>query len=180
MTHPAGYRAASRALREAAATGRLDLVRELLQHGANPNQRDRLERTPLLLASEAGSLEVASALLAAGADVNRADQWGRTPLHEAAAEGQVELVRMLIDHGAALAVQEDVLCMTPLHFAALGGHTAIVDLLLAAGADTTAVDTYGLTAYALAVEHDETAVIAVMQAYHPHLDRRECILVGSR
>jgi hypothetical protein len=55
-----------------------------------------------------------------------------------------------------------------------------VVLLLAAGADTTAVDTYGLTAYALAVEHEETAVIAVMQAYHPHIDSRECIFVSRR
>ncbi|OPZ87973.1 MAG: Ankyrin repeat protein [bacterium ADurb.Bin429] len=152
-------------LHEAVACGLLDLVYELLQQGANPNQRDPLERTPLLLAIEAGHLDVAYALIAAGAQVNRADQWGHTPLHEAAAEGHIELVRLLIHHDAPIDVQEEILSMTPLHFAALGGHAAIVDMLLVAGADTTAVDTYGLTAYALAVEHEETEVIQIIQMH---------------
>ena len=49
---------------------RLDVVRLLIERGANVNQGDNAGFTPLHLAAASGYLEIARVLLDAGADVN--------------------------------------------------------------------------------------------------------------
>jgi uncharacterized protein len=46
-------------LTRAAESGHLEVVRLLLENGANPNLRDEFDKTPLELAEENGHFEVA-------------------------------------------------------------------------------------------------------------------------
>ncbi|KAH9028692.1 ankyrin repeat-containing domain protein [Lactarius pseudohatsudake] len=81
------------------------IVGLLLEHGTDPNGRDRWRRTPLHVLSTSGlrlvlllRLEIARVLLAHGADVGAEDGERRTPLQVALACGQDEIVRLLSDY----------------------------------------------------------------------------------
>jgi ankyrin repeat protein len=88
-------------LRSAVSAGfsredRTQLVRLLLEHGANPNADDSRRRTPLHLVSRGRStLDVARILLEYGADLDARDDKGKTPLQVALARGQGETARLL-------------------------------------------------------------------------------------
>uniref|UniRef100_A0A1D5QFP7 Ankyrin repeat domain-containing protein 54 n=2 Tax=Macaca TaxID=9539 RepID=A0A1D5QFP7_MACMU len=56
-------------------------VQLLLDHGADPNQRDGLGNTPLHLAACTNHVPVITTLLRGGARVDALDRAGRTPLH---------------------------------------------------------------------------------------------------
>ena len=60
-----------------------EVVRLLLDAGANKDQVDSNGRTPLLLAVKYNKIEMVRLLLKAGANRNKADKYGRTPLDEA-------------------------------------------------------------------------------------------------
>ncbi|KAF8270105.1 hypothetical protein EI94DRAFT_1723881 [Lactarius quietus] len=79
----------------------INVVRHLLEHGADPNTRDHIHSsTPLHQASFQGWLEVARLLLSYGAKVDEKDKEGRTPFQVASSEGHVEMTKLLADHGA--------------------------------------------------------------------------------
>jgi ankyrin repeat protein len=78
------------------------IVRVLLQHGANANERDT-RKTPILMwAAFLGQLDVVTDLVEHGADVNASNPaTGDTPLHFAAGSSDnPSVVEFLIAHGA--------------------------------------------------------------------------------
>lgn len=85
---------------EAAGGSRVDLVKELLEAGADPNAPSSSGWTPLMAAVAGGRKEAAVALLDAGADPDAHDRLGRTPLDVAQRAGQANLVRLLRSRGA--------------------------------------------------------------------------------
>ena len=64
----------------------VEIVRRLLQHGADPNICDEDHSTPLQKASSLGFLKVARLLLSYGAKVDEKDKMGETPFQLAAVE----------------------------------------------------------------------------------------------
>lgn len=58
----------------------------LLEHGADPNQRDCVGNTPLHLAAAASKASIVMMLLSAGTDVSLMDQHGCNPLQLAQAK----------------------------------------------------------------------------------------------
>lgn len=60
--------------------GYTDIVHLLLEHGANPDQRDCLGNTPLHLAAVTSKIAVVTLLLKAGTNVLSSDERGRNPL----------------------------------------------------------------------------------------------------
>jgi len=72
-----------------------EVVRLLLDAGADPNIADNTGHTPLII--NARDLEIAQMLIAHGANVNAQAKNGFTPLMNA---GTVELTRLLLEHGA--------------------------------------------------------------------------------
>ena len=77
----------------------VDIVRRLLEHGADPNIRTN-HTTPLHQASSHGFLEVARLLLRYGAKVDEKDKEGRTPLQVVASKRHEEMTKLLVEHGA--------------------------------------------------------------------------------
>jgi hypothetical protein len=68
------------ALIVAAAVGRAEICKSLLDAGADPNKTNRYGTTPLLAALSRGSLACVPALLEHGANVNAQNDAGETPL----------------------------------------------------------------------------------------------------
>lgn len=122
------------ALYGAAEQGHMDIVRLLLDNGADIHVQDKFDETPLHSAAEQGHTDIVRLLLDNGADIHAQTESGQTPLHGAAKEGHIDTVQLLLDNGADIHVQAEYRG-TPIHGAAGGGHTDIVRLLLDNGAD---------------------------------------------
>ena len=99
----------------AAREADIDLMRLLIDHGADPHTPNTTNMTPLMAAAGVGrraaeSRVTASHALAAarflwelgGSDVNAATDAGDTALHGAAATGSPALVEFLVERGAAV------------------------------------------------------------------------------
>ena len=79
----------------------VEIVRRLLEHGADPNIRHRRRRsTPLHGASSRGSVEVARLLLSYGAKRNEKDENGKTPFQIASSRGHDEIMKLLLEQVA--------------------------------------------------------------------------------
>ncbi|KAF8261052.1 hypothetical protein EI94DRAFT_1667502 [Lactarius quietus] len=78
----------------------VNIVRRLLEHGADPNIPDHDHSTTLHQASSCGWLEVSRLLLSYGAKVDEKDGQGRTPYQVAALKGHDEIMKLLSEHGA--------------------------------------------------------------------------------
>jgi len=136
-------------LHGAAEYDNLELVRWLLDHGADSGARNDAGETPLHLAAAYGHREVAALLVGRGAAVQAADRDGNTPLLLAARNRHAELLRWLIAHGAKVNARNRF-GWTPLHQAALftikqPESLETLKVLLDAGADLEAKDNAGRT-----------------------------------
>ena len=145
----------------AAARGYLEVVRLLLEAGADVNAEDQDGSTALMIAAHNRHLEVVRVLLEAGADKNAARQDGATALFAAAFSGQLEVVRMLIEAAAdknAATAEGGTALMT----AAFHGHFEVAQLLLDAGADKNAAMQDGSTALMFAAGSGHLEVVQVL------------------
>ncbi len=133
----------------AAAHGRVNIVKALLEAGADVNARsDVHDSTAVMLAAGNGHVDVVKVLLEAGADIEERDRAGRTTLAFAAGLDDVEIVKILLDAGADVNAK-DGLGTTPLMWAVSEGQADIVKVLLDAGADVHAKNSNGYTALSL-------------------------------
>ncbi len=144
----------------AAASADAQLVRLLIENGADPSISTEKNTTPLMLAAgvgrsedrlpheEASALEVVKILVELGAQANAANQDdSQTPLHGAARIGSNTIIQYLVEQGANMDVM-DSMGQTPLSLAMgvitkgtynvskspFGPHASTVDLLLNLGA----------------------------------------------
>lgn len=90
-----------------------DIVKLLLESGANVNQPDLGHCTPLHWACVKGNLRMVELLLKYGADPNAKDLAMSTPLHEAVRKNQLAITKLLLQHNARSNIQD------------LGGTTAL-------------------------------------------------------
>ena len=90
------------ALAVAAENGHLDVVRVLVNQGADMEMADSVGYTPLINASFNGHLDVVRYLLEQGANRDKAECTGRTPLHVAASVGYLKIAKLLMVYGADL------------------------------------------------------------------------------
>ena len=88
-------------LAEAVRAGRHAEALQLLEQGANPNDRDTRRNTPLMWAASSGQIEVARALLDKQALVNtQHDEPEYDALHLAAQNQQTAMIDFLLSRGA--------------------------------------------------------------------------------
>ena len=96
----------------AAKTGQLDVVKMLLQDGADITEWDSKHWSALTKAVQFKHVEVVRFLIEQGANVNIQDHWGMTPLAECAAEAEPRMedsiiAKILLDAGADPLIQSN-------------------------------------------------------------------------
>ena len=138
---------------------------ELLRGGADPDVKDPLGYTPLMLAAARGHLQMVEMLLTAGADVHVLDdRVGSSALHRAAQCGNPAVALAIIRRGAHIDLQ-----------APRNGHTALIDAvwhkrapvvaaLLDQGARVDVVARMGYTALDIAVRDGLEPIAALIRA----------------
>jgi ankyrin repeat protein len=85
----------------AAAARHTAVVKLLLDHGADPNARQRSAFTPLHSAAHNGQIDMAELLLDRGADIHARSDEGLTPLRLALDRGRTAVAELLRARGAA-------------------------------------------------------------------------------
>ena len=158
------------ALHFASQEGHLEVIKLLLENGANINaqvkwgdEEDEKYETALQLASMKGHLEVVKLLLENGANPNiqgeNDDQYVHSALHSASEEGHLKVVKLLLENGANINMKEP-LGWTALHYAY--NNLEMVKLLIKNGADVNIEDEDGRTPLHSASQEGHLEVIKLL------------------
>lgn len=152
---------------EAAATGRVERVRQLLEKDpalAKAYSADGWTALHLNF----GNFEIVKIMLHSGADIGAVskNKFSATPLQGAAAMQKLDLARFLIERGA------NVNCRgaeggSPLHEAAGSGQIEFAKLLLDHGANINAKDDNGNTPLTIALEYKQPEMAKFLRERHP-------------
>jgi ankyrin repeat protein len=156
-------------LYRASERGNAGLVRQLLEHGADPNDGESVYH-----AAERNHRDVLELLLAHGAEISATHpHWNNTVLfylagygeHQPMVEQADEGMRWLLEHGADPNVPSYHSQETPLHRVAASGRGAPVALmLLEHGADASRARADGRTPYDLAMRTGNLAIAELLRA----------------
>jgi ankyrin repeat protein len=122
----------------AALYGDGELLRILLDRGADPNIRNDASATALMYATD--GVEKTRLLLEHGADPNIKSEDGQTALSIAAwRPGSSSVMMLLLDHGASVSLRAPGggAAFTALNIAAIAGDEDVIQLLLDRGIDKT-------------------------------------------
>jgi len=157
---------------------RLDVVKFLLEHGADPDAKNDRPWTPLQEASNYGSVKGAQLILEHGANIHARDKRGRTSLHQVLVDLNdtydtldmfLDTMRCLLARGADVdALDNDH--ATPLHLASRYGCVKGARLLLEYGANVRLEDKSGMTPFQVASERDHEEVT---QSLSEHLQSQQ-------
>jgi ankyrin repeat protein len=116
------------ALMYATGDGLTDIVKLLLDRGADPNIVDQYGQTALVYATRNCRRDIVVVLLDNGIDPNIVEIYGRTALMVAIISGSTDIVGLLLDKGTDPNIV-DIYGQTALISASLYGHTDIVKLI---------------------------------------------------
>ena len=106
-------------LHSAARHGYLDIVKVLIESGANVEvKEENYDCTPLHYAASNEHLEITKLLVEKKADVNSMNKSNETPLHYTTFHSHLEITKLLIENGAKVNLK-DKKNWIPLHYATL-------------------------------------------------------------
>ena len=154
-------------LHEAAALGRLERVKELVESEPGQAKGYSPDGFPIMaLAAVFGHVEIAEYLFGKGADINAAatNGTGYNALTGAVASGHTAVVSWLLANGADPNYRYGA-GYSPLLTAAANGHLGILSILLAGGADLHAKTNDGKTALNFAQERGHAEVTEFLRSH---------------
>lgn len=152
-------------LQWSAFSGHDDLVKALLETGADWRSGQGRTMTVMDAAVYYNYERVLNELTEAGADWNTAGLEGMTPLHWAARRNRELMIDKLVARGADVNRKDDK-GRTPLHLAAMFGHLSTAVALIAQGAQVNVPDSSGQTPLHIAAGKGNTALV-------------ECLLING-
>ncbi|PVZ98947.1 hypothetical protein BB558_005042 [Smittium angustum] len=115
-------------LQEASSNGYLDIVKSLVENGANIHENNEIA---LKEASENGHLDIVKYLVEKGADIHVDQNW---TLGMASKSGYFDVVKYLVEKGANIQARENFALGIACHY----GHLDLVKYLIENGADSKA------------------------------------------
>ena len=163
-----------------------EIVKMLLENGADAALENQRSRAPIHFAAEIGNYEIVSMLVGAGADVNCADRDGVTPLMLMAQNGKTDAALKFIENHKDVDIQlkdhnnntaedyashaglrelvkalsqdehTDAYGNTTLHHACRNGQAEVVKVLIEKGADVNKLNDNGDSPLILAVQQGES------------------------
>ena len=128
----------------AAGNGGTNMIRLLLNRGANVNSPGYRNAKPLHAACRDGKRDVAQMLIQAGAAVNSRDDYDLTPLHMAVLRGHMNCARLLLENGALINARDNQ-GNTPFLYACINARMGFIRYLAREGADVNVRGTNGDT-----------------------------------
>lgn len=159
-------------LPKAALFGRADIVRLLLEHGADVNAKGDDGSTALTIAIQNdGHIEIVNALLDRGADPNARLRDGRTALILAAHDPPI--VRALLEKGADPSLSEEIRGETALKRAVNADEIDSVKALLTYGADVNTKDVDGYSALMAAAGRGQAGIVKLLLTKGVDVDARD-------
>jgi hypothetical protein len=152
------------ALTESIEKNRINIVKELLEMGADPNVAYPDGTIPLIHATRKNSLGMVQLLLNKGAQVNKVNEVGSTALIDAANNGYQKIVAALLAKGADINMKTNS-GWTALLGAVSKGNFEIVKLLLDNGADPNAVNNDGNSPLSAAAYNGYVEIVKLLLAH---------------
>ena len=149
----------------------INIMKLLIENGANINYTDENGFNPLNIAIESGDMELTKFLITNGANVNSLMQDGVSLIGYAIAQNNMDLLQMLIENGANVNYTNgDSWANTPLQTASRLGLDNVVRILLTRNVDINAVDINGNTALHTAALNSQLSVVKLLLEKNPNLD----------
>ncbi|XP_071476528.1 uncharacterized protein [Diadema antillarum] len=145
-----------------------DIIRLLVEAGANPNEADRNGQTAAHHACKNGSAGCLGAILRysqVDVNLNIRNYEGYTPLHLAAMIGNPTLVTMLLEKGADLNSKDSKNGWTPLFHAVTNQDTKLVHKMLSSGAEVNVQSYSGNTVLHVATGRGYTDIVKILVHY---------------
>ncbi len=139
----------------------LEIVRFLVESGADVNAADGNGIVPIHSAAVRNNAEAIALLLAGGADIDAKEFGEHTALHYAAMYNAADAAALLIEKGADIEARDDY-ARTPLLLCARErGEAQTARILLDAGADIDARDKFGTSSLELAAWRGKKEVVDI-------------------
>ncbi|KAJ7326484.1 putative multiple ankyrin repeats single kh domain protein [Mycena albidolilacea] len=146
----------------ASERGLSDIVRLLVEHGADVNAAtEEYNALGAAAALHHGCVDTVRVLLEKGAEVNATSKIYGSALQVASHRGDIETVRLLVEHGAEVNTTGGKYG-SPLQAASRGGNVEMVQLLLEHGADVNATDGMHGSALQAASANGHVAVVRLL------------------
>ncbi|KAF4851767.1 Ankyrin repeat domain-containing protein 17 [Colletotrichum siamense] len=158
-------------LEHAADQGHHQMVKLLLNRGADVKTQVNQRTTPLYQACTRRHLDIARTLLEHGADPNL-PAGSFYPLGNASERGRLEIVRLLLDYGAD--VNASCFNGSPILLAATNGHEEVVRLLLESGADVNLRSSVDRSPLAEASMEGHVGIVHLLLRNHALVDGPTC------
>ena len=126
-----------------------DMVKYLLDKGANPNTANNENKTALMIAIANNNFDISKLLIQQGANINTKDEYGYTALMRAAMIGSYEMVKFLLENDANINTKDNdgnTVLYYNIYYADYGeleNAKKIFNLLIKYGADVNTKNNYG-------------------------------------
>ncbi|WP_341819679.1 ankyrin repeat domain-containing protein [Wolbachia endosymbiont (group A) of Brachyopa scutellaris] len=147
-------------LRLAIENSNLQIVKYLIENGADLDIKYEKGFTPLHFAALFGNLELARYLVdEKHVSFNVLDKYGRSPLHIASENGRIELVKYLVGEKKANINVLDNQRIAPLHFVAENGNLELAKYLIENGADFYLRDRFKFTPIERAIDRRQYDIV---------------------
>jgi len=158
----------------AAMVGQPEIVRLLLNSGADMHAANRFGAMPLHQAAYAGHRRIVEMLLERGEKVDVKDGDDRTALHLTAWNNRQEIALLLIEKGARVDTGDSAgKGATPLHYAAALGSADVARVLLEHCANIDAMAMEGATPLHIAVSRKRPELVRLLIRYEAEATRKD-------